>query len=67
MLIKQNEVFTELMLPELLNKEPVVSLWGEKRWNREARGGAQQYEKGTHAMQLLNLFVILLSMGSSYT
>jgi len=55
------------MLPELLNKETVVSLCEEKRWNREAGGGAQQSEKCTQPLQVLNLSVILLSMGSSYT
>ena len=48
------------MLPELLNKEPVVFLWGKKRWNREARGGAPQSEKGTQPLQLLNLSFCLV-------
>lgn len=30
------------MLPELLNKEPVVSLRGKTRWSRDARGSTQQ-------------------------
>lgn len=56
------------MLLQLLNKEPVVSFWGGKDGGIENPEVELSSLKGyTAYVQLLNLFVILHSMGSNYT